>query len=315
MKKINSGSTILGFLLSLIIITIVAMFFLNTRRMFEIFSKINYLYFSLALLFQVTAVLFAGLALYLLTKGCVKLSSLLPLHYTGYLLADLTPGKSGYLAIAFFTEKPLDIFSGIMVMQALSLLVRITAFVLLFFYFSLTLEVVHSIAFSSFMIVFIAVGMIILVKDNLWEKVSWIIPEKFKPKIEALRTSLKNVGNYRKALLLVFLSWPPTALRWFFVFQSINVLVDPIAILLLHPIVYVVAFTPITPGGFGLTETVGLAFQPFLGVGSEELFSSLLIDRVVEILASLPFFLLFIIRYGGEFWNVIRSATMLQRGK
>ena len=295
---------------------ILATFFMNPDRIAAALARVSADYLVASILSQLTAMLLVGVALHLASRRRMELGDLLALHCAGYTLASITPGKVGYMAVSMLASDPPLLLSAMLVIQAVTVAVRVVALLGLASYISSYASLMPTLTFNIALAVAAAVFILVLMSDRAWLLVDHYLPSRLEGLARRLRESLvSSVRSCRLAVLLVFLSWPFTALRWYLIFRSMSLKVDPLLVVLLHPVLYVTAFMPVSPGGLGVTEAVGSMLQPLLGVSREAIFTSILLDRLAEIAPSFPFLALLPLRFEVRVKDVVRIATLLQRGE
>lgn len=255
-------------------------------------SREFFVFLCAAFFSQFLAALLAGLALFYACGGCERLLWLLVVHFAGYLMAEATPGRIGYFGLLGLVKEKLRLFSSIAVVQGAGLLTRLAAVVLLLAVAPEAL-VERSTAGLLVLPVLVLTGFIALLHEGLWARLRGlaenVASRNLANKLEEARTAIIEGVRNPRVLLLVLLSWPFTAMRWYFSALAVGIDAPFPLIMAVHPIVYVAAFVPLTPGGLGVVEAAGTGLLAVFGYPSGLVLVSLLLDRLVEILVSLPF--------------------------
>ncbi len=269
-------------------ISIVA-FILNKLDLGEVFvvlRKTGLMYFILACLsyFFLNLVLASRLT-YLLKKiGYeIKFKNVFLSHMGGMLIGDITPGRSGYFLTPPILKKKAGIpitegMACIFAPQGIEFILKVGGAVAAIIYLSMYFNIEKNI------IIYASVGSIILlIVGIIMLTISWHdekLTSRFLGRILYLNRFAENLSSFKNRsilirnnlniiLILYTIGWVFAALQWFFLGKAIGINISFFAFFLLHPLITILMFVPLSPAGLGLMEGGIILVFSFFGISRE----------------------------------------------
>jgi len=268
-------------------ISIVA-FILNKLELDEVMTvlgKTNLTYFILACIsyFLLNIVLAFRLS-YLLKKigHNVKYINVFLSHMGGMIVGDITPGRSGYFLTPPIMKKTSGIpitdgMACIFAPQGIEFILKVGGAAAALIFISSFPNVSRDFIIYAMIgaLLLFAVGIIMLLLSWQDEKIS----SKFFSKIPFLNNFTGNLSFFKeksiliknsldKILILYLIGWFFAAFQWYFLAKAIGIDISFFAIFLLHPLITILMFVPISPAGLGLMEGGVILIFSFFGISS-----------------------------------------------
>ncbi len=286
----------------------------DINNVISILKQTDYLFFILACL----AYLFLNLVLaarlnYLLTRigYRIKFSTVFFSHMGGMMAGDITPGRSGYFITPPLMKKNAgsqitDGMACIFAPQGIEFLLKVSGAAAAIIYISTLPGISNDLLISAGTgaTILLIVGVLMLTVSWRNEEVTSRLLSRvpfFKNFTDNLLSfKEKNIGireNINAILILSMVGWVFAALQWFYLGRAIGIELSFFVFFLLHPLLSILMFVPISPAGFGVMElgTIGVfslfGISPALAVAFSVLvrISILLVDLtgLKTVLASL----------------------------
>lgn len=272
---------------------------------FHTLQNVNLLYLTLAILTYIIALIIAAYRFKMMIELKVKTTLRIVFwgNLYGMLMAEVTPGKSGY----FLCTLPLErkgirksiSLSCLIIIQVIDFVLRGAVGILAVIYFTLYLNAIP-LSESTYYIL-ISLGVICLFISGFYVIMYTSLPKKivnrfnlpYKEKmlngIDILHeTRIATKGKIWEILLLTILIWIVTGFRWVFIGFALGVDLPIIAFLLLQPLITLISFVPITIGGLGLLEGGVVKALNLLGISEGRALAFVLTDRIAMIAVEAP---------------------------
>jgi uncharacterized protein (TIRG00374 family) len=273
--QIIIGISIITFILNKLDLEEVMAVLGKTDLTYFILACISYLLLNLVLAFRL---------LYLLKKigHIIKYINVFLSHMGGMIVGDITPGRSGY----FLTPPILKKTSGIPITesmacifapQGIEFILKVGGAAAALIYISSFSNVSRNFIISAMIgaILLLVVGIFMLLLSWHEEKVS----SRLLSKVPFLNNFAVNLSFFKdrsiliknsldKILILYMIGWFFATLQWYFLAKAIGIDISFFAIFLLHPLITILMFVPISPAGLGLMEGGVILVFSFFGISS-----------------------------------------------
>ncbi|MCD6414653.1 MAG: flippase-like domain-containing protein [Candidatus Diapherotrites archaeon] len=216
------------------------------------------------------------------------------INLAGMLASDVTPGRVGYFyAIALLREKLKKVHgaAALTIFQLTELVVKVVgalvAFLLLMSFLSGT--ELPSYFFLAFGLIVIAIIFILLVSFSRHSNLLFKWSKRLMPSFISFQEHTKATKKvFVTALGITLLGWFIRGLEWFFVAQAVGLRISVVQAVLLHPLITIFAFIPVSIAGLGVVEFAGITVITNMGVATagkaaETVLAFLLLDRAMNI--------------------------------
>ena len=268
-------------------ISIVA-FILNKLELDEVMTvlgKTNLTYFILACIsyFLLNIVLAFRLS-YLLKKigHNVKYINVFLSHMGGMIVGDITPGRSGY----FLTPPIMKKTSGIPITDGMACIFAPQGIEFILKVGGAAAALIFISSFSNadrnFIILAMIGAILLLVVGIFMLLLSWHdekVSSRLLSKIPFINSFSGNLSFFKeksiliknsldKILILCMVGWVFAAFQWYLLAKAIGIDIPFFAIFLLHPLITILMFVPISPAGLGLMEGGVILVFSFFGISS-----------------------------------------------
>ncbi len=260
--------------LQIIIGIIIIAFILNKLDMNEIISvlkKTDYLFFILACVsYLFVNIILAGRLNYLLTRigYDTRFPTVFLSHMGGMIVGDITPGRSGYFLTPPILKKNAgtkitDGMACIFAPQGIEFILKVAGAVAAIYYISSRSHI------SNDLLISVSIGgALLLVSGVLMLMISWHsenITSKFIGKLPFFNRFTEKLSFFKERsiqvkssintiLILYMIGWVFAGLQWFYLGKALGIQLPFIAFFLLHPLITILMFVPISPAGLGLME-------------------------------------------------------------
>jgi uncharacterized protein (TIRG00374 family) len=219
-------------------------------------------------------------------------------HFFSYLIGQITPGKIGYLSMAYLFKKekiPYSLTSSVLILsQLISFVIQMILAGFCVIYLASAVEttgMVYMILILGWVLYSIIITLLFL-RYGTW-KLSGLI--KRLPKgmkllnfIESLSRDFSGIKRYTPAIFIfTLLSWIVGGIAWWAIGMSLDVNLPFYVFILLNPLVSSLTFFPITPAGIGIAEAGNVLIFSYLGILPEKGFIFMLLDRSINLIISL----------------------------
>lgn len=216
-------------------------------------------------------------------------------HMSGMLLSDFTPGRSGYLYVAFaLNKKGVPLPKGIAAITSTyiyDLLFKISLAIIAVYYFyaSITgLPVGYILYMIVILLLLIIAGYFLImypgqVLQNFCQKNTYL------NYILDLGEQSRSIQKLSPCIISVScIGWVLRGLEWFFVAMAIgDMTISLVDALLLNPLLTILSLIPITPAGLGIQEAGIVGILALLGVSVAAATAFAFLTRFLEIVIDL----------------------------
>ncbi len=279
MKKTG---TLIQIILGIVIIAFI-LGKLNINEVLSVLGETDLLFFILAcaaylgLNFVLSSRLF-----YLLAKIGYEIKYL-PVffsHMGGMIVGDLTPGRSGYFLTPPILKKNAGIratdgMACIFAPQGMEFILKVGGAIAAILYISAL-----SGAGRNFLIP-VGIGAVFLLTAGISMLIiSWHTERmtlRFFEKLPFFRKFTENLsffkersiqikGSIKAILILSMVGWVFAALQWFYLGKALGIELSFFAFFLLHPLITILMFVPVSPAGLGLMEGGIILVFSLLGI-------------------------------------------------
>lgn len=292
--QIIIGISIIAFILNKLDLEEVMLVLGKTDFAYFILACISYLLLNLVLAFRLS---------YLLKKigHNIKYINVFLSHMGGMIVGDITPGRSGY----FLTPNIIKRRSGIPITdgmacifapQGVEFILKVGGAAAALIYISSFSNVSRNFIISAMIgaILLLVVGIFMLLLSWQDEKVS----SRLLSKIPFLNNFAVNLSFFKdrsiliknsldKILILYMIGWFFATLQWYFLAKAIGIDISFFAIFLLHPLITILMFVPISPAGLGLMEGGVILVFSFFGISSAAAMAFSVLVRINILLVDL----------------------------
>ena len=216
-------------------------------------------------------------------------------HMSGMLLSDFTPGRSGYLYVAFaLNKKGVPLPKGIAAITSTyiyDLLFKISLAIIAVYYFyaSITgLPVGYILYMIVILLLLIIAGYFLImypgqVLQNFCQKNTYL---NYILDLGEQSRSIQRLSPYIIAVSCI--GWVLRGLEWYFVAMAIgNMTISLVDALLLNPLLTILSLIPITPAGLGIQEAGIVGILALLGVSIAAATAFAFLTRFLEIIIDL----------------------------
>lgn len=292
--QIIIGIAIIAFILRKLDINEVLLVIGRTDILFFILACLSYICLNLVL---------ASRLFYLLTRIGYRIKYL-PVflsHMGGMIVGDITPGRSGY----FLTPPILKKIAGVRITdgmacifapQGIEFILKVGGAVAAILYISTLPGVSKDVLTSAVLgaIFLLIVGIIMLIISWQDERMSLkfirMLPflNKFTENLSAFKErNIQIKGNINAILLLYMIGWFFAALQWFYLGRALGIELPYYVFFLLHPLLTILMFVPLSPAGLGLMEGGAIVVFSFFGIPAAEGLAFSVLVRVSILLVDL----------------------------
>ncbi|CAD6493180.1 MAG: Lysylphosphatidylglycerol synthase TM region [Candidatus Argoarchaeum ethanivorans] len=283
------------------IIAYITLYKLDLTEITVAIKNIHIAYFVLAALaYFIHNLLFSYRLSYLLQHIGHKIAytKVLISHLGGMLVADITPGRSGYLLTPAFIKKitgarATDAMACIVAPGGLDLVLKGAGAILALIYLLSSTNSFYLPATSFLMATsaLILLGCFLLAVSWLDEKYTKCILNKmpllnrFSDQLSQFKHSgIKIKKNVNVIIALYMLGWFFCGLQWYFIGKAMNLPITYLEFFLLHPLITALMFIPLTPAGLGIMESGTIIALGLLGIAPTTSFAFSLLVRINIIL-------------------------------
>ncbi len=258
---------------------------LDLEEVMAVIGKTDFTYFILACLsYLLLNMVLAFRLSYLLKKigHNIKYINVFLSHMGGMIVGDITPGRSGYFLTPPIMKKTSGIpitdgMACIFAPQGVEFILKVGGAAAALIYLSSFSNVSRNFIISAMIgaILLLVVGIFMLLLSWHEEKVS----SRLLSKVPFLNNFAVNLSFFKdrsiliknsldKILILYMIGWFFATLQWYFLSKAIGIDISFFAIFLLHPLITILMFVPISPAGLGLMEGGVILVFSFFGISS-----------------------------------------------
>ncbi len=300
MKKI-------GILIQIIIglsIVIFILYEFGTKKVLSNLTKTDPLFFIIACVSYFCLDLALATRLrYLLSKigYRIKFSTVVFSHMGGMIVGDITPGRSGYFLTPSILKKEAgtrvtDGMACIFAPQAIEFILKVGGAIAAIYYISRLSNINKDLLTSAWLgiIFLLVVGIIMLViswqKESVTFKFFQRLPifNKFAGNISSFKErSIQIKGSINAILILYLVGWIFSAMQWYYLGQALGIQLSFFAFFLLHPLITILMFVPVSPAGFGVMEAGGIGVFYLLKIPPESALAFFILVRASILLVDM----------------------------
>lgn len=266
----RTGSIFLQIIIGISIIVFI-LSKLNLNDMLYVLKKTDYLYFILACL----SYLFLNFVLasrlnYLLTMigYKIKFQTVFLSHMGGMIIGDITPGRSGYFLTPPILKKNagikiIDGMACIFAPQGIEFILKVGGAIAAIFYIStlsdINRDLLISVGIGAVLLLVVGISMVTISwrNENMILKFICKLPflKRFTEKLLFFKErSIQIKRSINAILILYMIGWLFAGLQWFYLGKALGIEISFFAFFLLHPLITILMFVPISPAGLGLME-------------------------------------------------------------
>jgi len=273
--QIVIGLSIIAFILNKLDINEVIGVLGKTNILFFIMACISYFLLNIVLAFRLS---------YLLKKigHNTKFTDVFLSHMGGMIVGDITPGRSGYFLTPPILKKKAGIpitegMACIFAPQGIEFILKVGGAAAALIYLSTFSDISRNFIIYAMIgaVLLLLVGIFMLVISWHSEKLS----SKFLGKIPFLNNFTGNLSFFKERSILIkdsinsilalyAIGWIFAALQWYFLGRAIGLDISFFAFFLLHPLITILMFVPLSPAGLGLMEGGVILVFSFFGISS-----------------------------------------------
>ena len=292
--QIIIGIAIISFILNKLDLADVVSTLKRTKPQFFILACISYVFLNIVL---------ASRLRYLLSRigYRFKFIDVFFSHMGGMMVGDITPGRSGYFLTPSLLKKKIgskvtDGMACIFAPQGIEFILKVGGAVAAIIYISTFPGISNDILISAsigaaFLLVMGILMLIIAFRD---EKLTSSFLGRL-PFFKNYTTNLssfkeRNIGikeNFNAILLFTIIGWVFAALHWYFLAKALGLELSYFDLFLLHPLLTILMFVPISPAGFGLLEGGAIIVFSLFTISAEPAMAFILLMRASILLVDL----------------------------
>jgi uncharacterized protein (TIRG00374 family) len=258
---------------------------LDLKEVIAVIGKADFTYFILACIsYLLLNFVLAFRLSYLLKKigHNIKYFNVFLSHMGGMIVGDITPGRSGYFLTPPIMKKKSGIpitdgMACIFAPQGIEFILKVIGAAAALIYISSFSNVDSNFIILAMIgaILLLVVGIFMLLLSWHEEKVS----SRLLSKVPFLNNFAVNLSFFKdrsiliknsldKILVLYLIGWFFATLQWYFLAKAIGIDISFFAIFLLHPLITILMFVPISPAGLGLMEGGVILVFSFFSISS-----------------------------------------------
>ncbi|GFO97013.1 hypothetical protein ig2599ANME_1210 [groundwater metagenome] len=261
-------------LIQIIIGIVIIVFILNKLNLSDVaaaLKRTNPLYFiSACLSYALLNVVLASRLNYLLKRigYSFRFSDVFLSHMGGMMAGNLTPGRSGYFLTPSLLKKNAgsrvtDGMACIFAPQGIEFILKVGGAVAAIIYISTLPGISNDLLITAatgaaFLLV---VGILMLIIAFRDEKIT----SRFLGRLPFFKNYVANLSSFKERnlgikenlnaiLFFTMIGWVFAALHWYYLGKAIGLELSYFDFFLLHPLLSILMFVPISPAGFGLLE-------------------------------------------------------------
>ncbi len=258
---------------------------LNIDEVVSVLKETNLLFFILACLAYLGLnIVLSTRLLYLLKKigYDIKYPAVFLSHMGGMIVGDITPGRAGYFLTPSILKKNAGVritdgMACIFAPQGLEFILKVGGAVAAVFYIStissISENLLISMSIGAVLILIAGISMLVIswYDENLTSKFIRKLPflNKFTENLSSFKEhNIKVKGSIITILALYLIGWVLAAFQWFYLGKAIGIELSLFTFFLLHPLITILMFVPLSPAGLGLMEGGVIVVFSLLGIPS-----------------------------------------------
>lgn len=270
----------------------------------SVLKKTDYIYFIMACIsYLFLNLVLAGRLNYLLTKIGYKLRypTVFLSHMGGMIVGDLTPGRSGYFLTPPILKKNTgtkitDGMACIFAPQGIEFILKVGGAIAAIFYISsrspIGSDVLISVSIGAILLLIVGILMLIISwrDEELTSKLVRKLPffKNFTEKVSFFKERSTQIKSSLNAILILYMvGWVFAGLQWFYLGKALGIQLPFFAFFLLHPLITILMFVPISLAGFGIMEGGVVVVFSLLGIAQAPALAFSILVRVSILLVDL----------------------------
>jgi len=222
-------------------------------------------------------------------------------HMGGMMVGDITPGRSGYFLTPSLLKKKVgskitDGMACIFAPQGIEFILKVGGAVAAIIYIStfpgISNDLLISASFGAAILLVAGIFMLIIAFRD--EKLT----SKFLGKLPFFKNYVANLSSFKERNLgikenmnaIVFftmIGWIFAALHWYYLGKALGLELSYFDFILLHPLLTILMFVPISPAGFGLLEGGAILVFSLFTISAEPSMAFILLMRASILLVDL----------------------------
>ena len=256
---------------------------IDMDEVISILKKANLFYFLIACLsYLLLNITLAARLNYLLSRigHRIKLLSVFFSHMGGMIAGDITPGRSGYFLTPSLLKKKTgtartDGLACIFAPQGLEFVLKVGGAIAALFYISSRSSISNNLLISI-----ILGASVLMIGGILMLVISWKNESRslrFLSKIPYINKFTENLSSFKERsiqikesinviLILYLIGWFFAGLPWFYLGKALGIELSFFAFFLLHPLITILMFIPVSPAGIGLMEGGAILVFSLFGI-------------------------------------------------
>jgi uncharacterized protein (TIRG00374 family) len=203
----------------------------------------------------------------------------------GMLVGDITPGRSGYFLTPSILKKKAgtrvtDGMACVFAPQGIEFILKVMGAVAAILYISklrkdIGMDIILPAGIGIILLLIVGIIMLVFSWQNertssrLLSKIPFL--NKFTENISSFKErSIGLKGTINVILILYFIGWIFAALQWFYLGKALGINLPFVMFFLLHPLLTILMFVPISPAGLGLLEGGVVVVFLLLGIPKDQ---------------------------------------------
>ncbi|MFZ3059296.1 MAG: lysylphosphatidylglycerol synthase transmembrane domain-containing protein [Candidatus Methanoperedens sp.] len=258
---------------------------LNFDEVVSVLKKTNLLFFILACLAYLGLNIVLSTRLFYLLKKIgydIKYPAVLLSHMGGMVVGDITPGRGGYFLTPSILKKNAGVritdgMACIFAPQGMEFILKVGGAITAVFYIStissISENLLISMSIGAVLILMAGISMLVISwhDENLTSKFIRKLPffNKFTENLSSFKEhNIKVKGSIKTILALYLIGWVLAAFQWFYLGKAIGIELSFFTFFLLHPLITILMFVPVSPAGLGLMEGGVIVVFSLFGIPS-----------------------------------------------
>lgn len=222
-------------------------------------------------------------------------------HMGGMMVGDITPGRSGYFLTPSLLKKNAgslitDGMACIFAPQGIEFILKVGGAVAAIIYISTIPGISNDllISASAGAAILLVVGVLMLIIAFRDEKIT----SRFLGRLPFFRNYVANLSSFKEKnlgikenmnaiLFFTMTGWIFAALHWYFLGKALGLELTYFDFFLLHPLLSILMFVPISPAGFGLLEGGAILVFSLFAIFAEPAMAFVVLVRASILLVDL----------------------------
>ena len=222
-------------------------------------------------------------------------------HMGGMMIGDITPGRSGYFLTPSFLKKKVgskvtDGMACIFAPQGIEFILKVGGAVAAIIYISTLPGISNDLLIyaSAGAAILLVAGFIMLIIAFRNEKIT----SKFLERLPFFKNYVANLSSFKERnlgikenmnaiVLFTMIGWVFAALHWYYLGKALGLELSYFDFVLLHPLLTILMFVPVSPAGFGLLEGGAILVFSLFTISAEPAMAFILLMRASILLVDL----------------------------